>query len=372
MSRTYDVIDADGHVLEPADLWTKNIESKYRDRAPKIIIDTDGRERLLVEGMRMGHALGLGRDGSVGVPVDQIPKMKYADGRKGGFDPHARIKDMDLDGIDAAYLYPTLGLRSGAITDPEFAAAVCRTYNCWIADYCRPYPDRLFGIAMLPLQSIDLAVKELRYARQELGLKGGFMRPNLFKHYNDRLLCDSDYDPLWAEAQELDMFLGFHEGTGASGMQAIGIDRVNPKDHPAKHIVSHTMEMMIASLNIIWGGVCERFPTLRFAFLESGGGWMAAWLDRMDRHHAREANPVLRMKPSDYFRRQCWISFEPVEGTIAAAAQYLGPRKLLWATDYPHPDGFFPGAPRMIADKLPDSIRRDVMAQGAIDLYKLN
>src|SRR4030095_6728027 len=97
-------------------------------------------------------------------------EMTYADGRPGGFDPHKRIPDMELDGIDAAFLYPSVGLFAGAVQDPELAAAMCRAYNRWLADYCRPYPDRLSGVAMLPMQSIPLAIEEMRYARKELGM----------------------------------------------------------------------------------------------------------------------------------------------------------------------------------------------------------
>src|SRR5216683_2524007 len=75
--------------------------------------------------------------------------------RKGGIDPHARSPDMDLDGIDATFLYPSLGLLSGGVQDPAYAAAMCRAYNRWLADYCKPYPDRLFGVAMLPMQSVE-------------------------------------------------------------------------------------------------------------------------------------------------------------------------------------------------------------------------
>ena len=78
--------------------------------------------------------------------------MEYKEGKPGGFDPHERIPDMDADGIDAAFLYPSLGLFAGAIHDPQLAAAMCRAYNRWLADYCKPYPDRLFGVAMLPMQ----------------------------------------------------------------------------------------------------------------------------------------------------------------------------------------------------------------------------
>ena len=267
------------------------------------MVNTDGKERVLIAGKILGTSpLGLAVSGAVGIPADEILKMKYTDGGKGGFDPHARIKDMDLDGIDAAILYPTLGLFLGAIPEPDLAAAVYRSYNRWIADYCKPYPDRLFGVAMLPLQSIELAVEEFRFARHTLGLRS--------------------------------------EGTGASGVKAVGVDRV--RGQPAQHIVSH---------------------------------WMVPWLDRMDRHFDRKGifdDSALKIRPSDYFRRQCWISFEPAEGTIAHAAEYLGATKLLWATDYPHHDGWFPGAPQMIAKKLPDAVRRQVLAQGAIDYYKLN
>jgi predicted TIM-barrel fold metal-dependent hydrolase len=367
MTVQYNAIDADGHVLEPPDLWTSFIDPKFREQAPRVVVGDDGYEWFSIGGRMMGGTVGLSGVGAVGVPVEDIRKMRYADGRKGGFEPHARIKDLDLDGIDAVFLYPTLGLFSGVLTDADLSAAVCRAYNRWIAEYCKPYPDRLFGVAMLPMQSVPHAVEELRFARNQLGLRAGFLRPN---PYNDRLLSSPDYDPIWREAQELDFAMSLHEGTG--GKQAVAADRVD--GYPAKHIAAHPMEMMLASLNLIWGGVCERFPKVRFAFLECGGGWMVPWLDRMDRHYGGNGvfrNPALKMKPSEYFRRQCWISFEPVEVTIAGSAEHLGANKLLWATDYPHGDGYFPGAPQMVAKRLPPARRRDVMAQGAIEFYGL-
>ncbi len=169
MTRAYNIVDADGHVLEPLDLWDRYIDPKFRDRAPKLIKDTDGKERLVIEEQVLGSAqAGLGGAGAVGARQGVVASntMEYKEGRKGGFDPHARIPDMDADGIDAVFLYPTLGLFSGAIHDPQLAAAVCRAYNRWLADYCSAYPDRLFGIAMLPLQDVDLAIAEMRFARK--------------------------------------------------------------------------------------------------------------------------------------------------------------------------------------------------------------
>src|SRR5438034_1046848 len=280
MARAYKVIDADGHILEPIDLWDRYMDPAYRERAPRLIIGDNGKERLLVEGKILGNPKGLGRLGAVGARDGSVPAdtMMYKDGRPGGFDPHERIKDLDLDGIDAAFLYPSIGLFSGAVQDPKLAAAMCRAYNRWLADYCKPYPDRLFGIAMLPMQSVDLAIEEMRFARKQLGMKGGFLRPN---PYNGRMANHPDYDPFWAEAQELDFSIGFHEGA-SGGMPTVGVDRFEGRG--ARHIISHTMEMMLVALAVIWGGTCERFPKIRIGFLESGGGWIAPWLDRMDRH----------------------------------------------------------------------------------------
>src|SRR2546427_8022598 len=104
MGRTYNVIDADGHVLEPVDIWEKYMDPAYRDRAPRIIVDTDGKERLLVEGRVLGSQKGFGVIGAIGARQGAIDQgaMKYVDGRRGGLDPHPRIPDMDLDRIHAA------------------------------------------------------------------------------------------------------------------------------------------------------------------------------------------------------------------------------------------------------------------------------
>src|SRR5881398_1724797 len=373
MTRAYNVVDADGHILEPLDLWDQYIDPKFRERRPRFVIDDNGKERLSVEGKLLGNPRGIGSLGSVGARQGIVKPgtLKYADGKKGGFDPHARIVDMDADGIDAAFLYPSLGLFAGAVADPELAAAMCRAYNRWLADYCRPYPDRLFGVAMLPLHSVELTIQEMHFAREELGMRAGFIRPN---PYNNKMLHHPDYEPFWRAAEELDMAIGIHEGSSLN-MPTVGVDRFEGRG--AQHIISHTMEMMLACMSVIWGGVCERHPKIRIAFLESGGGWIAPWLDRMDRHFDDQGfnDSGLKTRPSELFRRNCWISFEPVEGSLKVLADYIGPHKILWATDYPHPDGFFPGAPDMVRKQLEGAsalTKQQVMAEGAQSFYGLN
>ena len=372
MARAYNVIDADGHVLEPMDMWQNYIDPAFKARAPKLVIDTDGKERLLVETQVLGSSKGFGVIGAIGSRDTEMDdgEMSYADGRPGGFDPHKRIPDMDLDGIDAAFLYPSVGLFAGAVQDPALAAAMCRAYNRWLADYCQPYPDRLFGIAMLPMQSIDAAIQEMRFARKELGFRGGFLRPN--PYHGTKMISDPMYEPFWAAAEDLDFSIGFHEGASA-GMPQVGVDRFSGRG--AQHIITHTMEMMLACLAVIWGGVTDKHPKLRIGFLESGGGWIAPWLDRMDRHFDDQGfnDSGLKTRPSELFQRNCWISFEPVEGALDVLADYIGPHKILWATDYPHPDGFFPGAPALIAGRpeLSDATKREILGGGARRFYGL-
>lgn len=376
MTRTYETVDADGHILEPPTLWDDYLDPAFRERQPQFVIDDNGKERVSVEGKLLGNPRGIGSLGSVGVRqgIVKLGSLKYAEGREGGFDPHARIVDMDADGIDAAFLYPSIGLFTGAVEAPDLAAAMCRAYNRWLVDYCQPYPDRLFGIAMLPMQSVELAMEEMRYARETLEMRGGFLRPN--PYHGKKMLSDPMYEPFWQLAEELDFSIGFHEGSTNGAMPTVGVDRFE-SDRSARHMISHTMEMMLAALSVIWGGVADRHPKLRVGFLESGGGWIAPWLDRMDRHFDDEGfnGTAPTMRPSELFERNCWISFEPVENSIAVLADYIGPHKIMWATDYPHQDGFFPGAPKMMRDRLgslSSETAHQVMAGGALGFYGMN
>jgi len=371
----YNVIDADGHICEPPDLWERYIEPKYREGCPKLITLADGEEILRIEGdyaislSRGKQKVSFGATGAIGAREGKVnPRIPYIEGRKGGFDPHARIPDMDAEGIDAAFLYPSLGLFMGATKDPEFSAAVCRAYNRWLADYCKPYPERLFGAAMLPMQSVEGAVQEMRFAAKELGFRAGFIRPN---PYNGRVLHDPEYDPLWNEAQELGFSIGIHGGS-ESGQPTLAMDRFT-RGGAVRHVVAHTFEMIAAATSLIMCGVCDRFPKVKFAFLESGGGWMAGWLDRMDRHYDDVGmnDTHLSMRPSELFRRQCFISFEPVEGSLKHLAEYIGSENILWATDYPHLDGFT-DAPGMIKRMgLAPATLHNVLAVGAKRYYNL-
>jgi predicted TIM-barrel fold metal-dependent hydrolase len=276
---------------------------------------------------------------------------------------------MDAEGIDVAVLYPTIGLGCWAISDPHAAIAVSRAYNDWLAAYCAAAPARLHGAAMVPFQDPDAAVAELRRASEELGFVSVFVRPNPCR---GRAIVDAAYEPFWAAAAELGVAVGIHEGF-QPGVPSLGSDRT-PRNILVLHATSHTLEQMFACAQLIANGVLERHPGLRVVFLEAGGGWVPYWLERLDRQVSSYGGyaPAMKLKPSEYFSRQCWISFEIDEATLPALAPFVGADRIVWGSDYPHADSTFPGALtelRKTIAPLPAAARDRILGMNATELY---
>jgi uncharacterized protein len=332
-----DVIDADGHVLEARSAWA-SLPDHHR---PTIVTDGNGLDHVTVGGQevfvaRLGQMGTPGTD--VGAPVGPVP---LEEAREGAFDPRSRLLDMDAEGIDRAVLYPTIGLGFWGIADAGAAVAVARAYNDWLAGYCAAAPTRLFGAAMVPLQDVGAAVAELRRARQELGFVSAFVRPNPCL---GRTIVDPENEPLWEAAESLGMAIAVHEGFQMA-VPPLGADR-RPTNVLVLHAVSHTLEQMLACAQLIGTGVLERHPDLRIVFLEAGGGWAPYWLERLDHQvpaYHRFA-PPLSLLPSEYFARQCWVSFEIDEETLPCLLPFIGSDRVVWGSDYPHADSTFPGA----------------------------
>jgi predicted TIM-barrel fold metal-dependent hydrolase len=279
---------------------------------------------------------------------------------------------MDIEGIDQMVLYPTRGLHAVAIADLDgrVSAAICRAYNRWLHDFCAVDPDRLVGVALLGLHDPALAIAEARYAVRELGMRGLMIRPN---PYRGRNLHDPAYDEFYAAVSELDVPLAIHEGCGV-WMPEYGTDRF--VEHIARHAMCHPMEQMGAVLSCTIGGVFERHPQLRVLFLEAGGTWLPYWLARLDEHVewvGHIETPYLTMRPSEYFKRNGWIGFEPDEPNLRGLVEYVGADRLLWASDYPHPDAAFPGAVDELFDvtALTEGERRAIVEANPIAAYGL-
>ena len=248
--------------------------------------------------------------------------------------------------------------------------ALARAYNDWLASYCAADPRRLFGAALLPLQDPGAAADELRRAVTELGFVAGFVRPNPCA---GRSLPDQAYEPLWRAAEELDVPVGVHEGSSVT-VPTLGSDR--PFNPLILHAVSHSFESMLACAQLIAFGVLERHPGLRVVFLESSGGWAPFWLERLDEQAESFGGfcPDLRLRPSEYFARQCAISFEVGERTLPALAPFVGSERIVWGSDYPHHDATFPGAVEAIRATVapcPTATQARVLGLNARTLYRL-
>ena len=370
--REYPVIDGDGHIVEPVDLWDRYLDPAYKDRAPEIVRIETGEELVFVDGQQAIRG-GVGLQ-TIGLPnwdwrKQPMAELSYAtDMRPGGFDPHARIQDMDIDGIDVAVLYPSIGLFFGHLEDRGLIAAICRAYNDWLADYCKPHPDRLKGVAMVPLQYVDDAVAEARRAVTELDFKAVFIRPN---PYRGRNLNHPDYEPFWAEMERLGVPVAVHEAS-QSMMPTMGADRFEDNLY-FEHMISHVFEQKVACMTIVSGGILERYPKLKAVFLESGVGWLPHWLQRMDEYYEEwdYMVPWLKAKPSEYFARQCFISCDADELILPAVVDIVGEDNIIFNSDYPHHDCTFPGAVAALTDRtdLSERVKRKILGDNAQRLY---
>jgi predicted TIM-barrel fold metal-dependent hydrolase len=357
------VVDADGHVTEPPTLWDQYLEPRFRDRAPRFTLDAEGRPCQIADGRHiMRHAMRL-------TLPPGYPETAYVP-RAGGFDPHERLRDLDSEGIDVAVLFPSVGLYVSDVTEPTLLAALCRAYNDWLADYCRADPSRLVGIALLPLADVPAAIRELERTTAAYGFRGAFCRPN---PYAGRPIHHPDYEPFWACAASLGVPVTVHEGI-SDWVPTLGRDRF---DNPAMlHVLSHPFEQMAACAGLILSGVLERHPRLTVAFLESGAAWLPYWLHRLDEHCETWGHhlPGLRLKPSEYFRRQCVVSTEPGEEAVDAVVAHVGEDYVVWASDYPHPDATFPGAVTRSLEAmtgLTATARQKIFGANAVRLYGL-
>jgi predicted TIM-barrel fold metal-dependent hydrolase len=283
---------------------------------------------------------------------------------------------MDQEGIDLAVLYPSFGLFALATDglNPALALAISRAYNDWLHEFCATDPERLKGVAMVPRQDPAGAAAEARRAVGELGFVGVFVRPNAVDGHT---LDDHCYDPLYAACQELGVPLGLHEGGKAGHIQA-GADRFT--DLEMQHICTHPLEQMCAAVALIYGGVLDRFPSLDVVFLEAGCGWVPFWLERMDEHHENNlarnfgGTRTRELRPSEYFRRQCYVSANADETFLRSVVDQIGADRIVFSSDYPHPDAPFPHAvdELLALEDLTDDQKRMILWDNTARLYHLD
>ena len=354
----YKRISADCHLdmpWMPPDLFTSMAPREMKDRMPFVVETDDGPKWTAKNGASFGYKNGVGPAGSKYVPgkhhrVDVMAETGlYSDGAKDirrVSDPHLRIKDLDRDGVDAEVIYGILGA-SSRLNDKDASNEMLRIYNDWLKGFCSHYPDRHIGLACLPYGDIDAAVQET-YRVAKLGLRGL------------ELSCSWDMEPMWhpdvgaaveggerrAAAAALphlpDPAAQHHREARRPG-RTLGVlhRRLGLPDEPGEHPGRHHRRQRAGAL-----------PNIRIAFGESGCGWIPYALDRMDfEWEDRFTDLGLKMKPSDYWRRQCKATFQ-FDRIGAKLIDDMGAESLMWGSDYPHGDGVWPHSDKYIKEQF--------------------
>ena len=377
----FKVMDSDIHVDEPHDLWDRYLEPRFKDRAPRFAaIDGSHTNGWQFEGKvfpaffdrperrrfgRIRREKALARHLETGRykdPAEDLP----------GDDPHAMLKAMDREGIDLSIVFRTRGAHLIALDglEPDLSAAICRAFNNWISEFCATDRARLKPTAILPLHDPKLAVEEARRSVRELGA----VAVVLSNHpVNGRAWYDPAYEPLWAEAERLGVPVAFH-GIQMAYQEHLG--RRFMDNFVMAHAVAHPLEQMMALGSLLTGGVFERYPHLKAAFLEGSCSWVPWWLWTLDERVEKFGDDErfhLTMRPSEYFQRNCWVSVDPDEDVVRHALPSMGDDNIVISTDWPHDDSAYPRAVETFLglEGVTESTKRKILWDNCARLYGL-
>jgi len=311
------VIDADGHIFERQKDVRKYLAAPWDRRSTPLWPTDQPWDSDFFD--TLGYP-GYGRGKS---PAEQVETW---------------LKIMDQYGMESAVLFPTGSGNAAKLLERDFCVAVCRACNDHVAREYNALSDRVHVLGVLPLRWPEEAAKELRRAVTELGLVS-------FEILTTGLplaLGDRAYDPLYEEAQRLNVPLSIHGNRGFSHeLGATGLSTF-----AEVHCFAFPAGVLLQFTSMIFQGVPVRFPNLRLAFLEIGASWVPYYLDRMDEHWELRGDleaPTLQKKPSDVVRESpIYVSIEGGETLLPQAIEYLGDDHFVYATDIPHWDGEFP------------------------------
>jgi len=365
------IVSADSHVNPPKDLWVRNVPQKFKDRAPRVE-STDMGDFWIVDAQISG-AIGL--DSSAGRKPEEFKPhgLSYKDMRPGAYDPKARLEDMDLDGVDAEVLY-----FGGPVTqyadDPELRMYVVRTYNDWMLELSNASPDRLIGLAHVPLVDLAEGMRELERIAK-LGLRGFHVDP-FPDERGGKPLWDEAYEPFWSLVEETGLPMSFHiVGPRKANVREVFMNPTPGVKETFIAIAPISICEVVSTLTFT--GILERHPKLHYVLVECGIGWIPYFLERMDQtfnKHRFWTKSVITEKPSVYWYRQGHATF--IQDLAGIAERHrAGLRNIMWSTDYPHSDSTWPKSREALAEHfkdVPDGERALIAGGNCAALYHLN
>lgn len=335
--RRYRLISADGHVNEPPDVWVDRVPAALRDRAPKIVRFDEG-DAWVIEGV--SDPINFGMNACAGIaPEDMKGWCRFDEIRRGGYDPAARIDEMDSDKVDAEVLFPTPRLSQAVIANPdtEYHLAMVRAYNDWLAEFCAYAPERFGGMAIVPNRGAASAVAEVERVLEFPGIRGVVMGC----YPNGTLAIEPEDDKFFGLLAERGVTLAVH----------VSLSQSMPAAHRAKLPgFGRFYDAPNRMVEMIFAGVFDRFPELDVFFAEVDFGWVPYVKEQIDNNYHR-LDPVsrfgLEMLPSEYIERHFHFGFmTDTHGVHNRHA--VGVERILWSNDYPHISADWPNSWRTI------------------------
>jgi predicted TIM-barrel fold metal-dependent hydrolase len=328
----YRLISADSHVVEPPDLWTSRVPSRFRERAPHQIRLEKG-DAWVIEGLSQPFPFGLVQCG--GLPPEQYRLwVRWEEVRPEASQPGPRLRALDEARCDAEVMYPSPRIQN-AIAENEADAALqiacVRAYNDWLSEFCAAAPERFAGVALLPSVGVAAALEELERAQRLPGMRGVLV--SRFPH-GGTSFSDED-DPFWARCAEAAIPISVHVGLSGSpsGTPALGHTFNNAFTGAFRFYDSP-----VRLAELVYRRVFDRFPALQMVFAEVDVGWLPYLKEQLDDRYARQ-NPAdklpLELKPSEYLERN--VSYTLVKDRYGVRNRHaIGVSQILWSSDFPH------------------------------------
>jgi len=349
----YKLISADSHIVEPPDMYRDRINPKFRDRAPKMERrqTPTGRpyDAWMIDGMQVGTLGAVMQAGQRFEDASQIDFLGlWEDVRKGAYDAHAMLAENEEDGVWGSVLQPSQGLFWYRLGDGALLSEICRVYNDWIADFCKPCPERLKGIAMLNVDDVEDGCRELERCAK-LGLVGAFIPVSPLP---ERPYRHPVYDRLWATAQDVNMPLLLHIGTPRGGVPGCEFTMdLGELTGAGRSTTDYWVRYSLGAM--VFAGVFDRYPRLKIGSVEHETAWIPHWLKQMD--FTYNERPVFTkgwkssdgMLPSDYWRRNMFVEFMEDDLGIQLR-EHIGVDNMLWGSDYPHAESTWPRSQQFI------------------------
>ncbi|WP_419862802.1 amidohydrolase family protein [Candidatus Poriferisodalis sp.] len=379
------IIDTDSHWSEPYDLWTSRAPAKYRDRVPRMETRAGKRRWWFDDAIPIGLPIASSVVDPDGEKVTGTVFFDFDNEmvHRASYDAEARVEMLDQLGLEAQIMYPNVAGfgNQNFLKSPDDALRLISVeiYNDALAEFQEASGQRVFGMALLPWWDLDAAVREIERCHAD-GLRGIVTCSNP-EEAGLPDMATPHWDPVWQVCSDLAMPVNFHIGSSKGNLDYYG-KAPWPSFGLERQLAVGSANLFMGNArvvgNMIYSGVPERFPELKFVSVESGVGWLPFFLEVLD-HQMHETAPnelaELSMLPSDYFRRQFYGCFWFERSTVRPTIEYLGAQSLMFETDFPHPTCLYPRDDHDLARALEGIPRDDVeriMSLNAAELYHID